>query len=168
MKLVIVLLLILSSFLFGQESKIIIDSISNKLMLVGISERAAYQDSNFAWWFNSEYTNYDVDTETLLNYKDMFEGKIVKVVLGTWCSDSRREVPRMLKILDFINFPKDKIFFINVDREKIGISNEADVLNIELVPTFIFYDHGEEIGRIIETPVESLEKDLAKIITHSK
>jgi len=156
--------LIFSSGLLAQEAKTIIDSESNKSMLVGITGRDAYQDNSFAGWFNSEYTNYQVDTDLLLDNKEKFEGKIIKVVLGTWCSDSRREVPRMIKILDFINFPKDKIFFINVDREKKGIASEADGLNIELVPTFILYEYGKEIGRIIESPVESLEKDLVRII----
>ena len=43
-------------------------------------------------------------------------------------------------------------------------SNEAEGLRIELVPTIIFYKDGSEIGRIVETPVESMEKDLLKII----
>ncbi len=84
--------------------------------------------------------------------------------MGTWCSDSRREVPRFYKILDELNYPEEKVELINVDRNKVGIENSVDSLNIELVPTFIIYSKGEEIGRIIETPKESLEKDLAKIL----
>ena len=37
-------------------------------------------------------------------------------------------------------------------------------LDIELVPTFIFYRNGEELGRIVETPEDTLEKDLAEIV----
>jgi hypothetical protein len=36
-------------------------------------------------------------------------------------------------------------------------------MNIERVPTFIFKRGGEEIGRIIETPDESLEADMLKL-----
>jgi thiol-disulfide isomerase/thioredoxin len=84
--------------------------------------------------------------------------------MGTWCSDSRREVPRMLKVLDIIGFPKENLSIINVDRNKKGIADEADDLNIELVPTFILYEDEKEIGRIIETPEETLEKDLVRIV----
>ena len=43
---------------------------------------------------------------------------------------------------------------------------EVDIedLNIELVPTFIIYKKGEEIGRIVETPYDTLEEDIWKIV----
>ena len=90
--------------------------------------------------------------------------KVIKIVLGTWCIDSRREVPRFVKILDFIEFPSDKILFINVDEEKKGLSDEVQGLEINFVPTFIVYENGKEIGRIIETPFMSLEEDLINIV----
>ncbi|MEM1407485.1 MAG: hypothetical protein AAGG59_11970, partial [Bacteroidota bacterium] len=37
--------------------------------------------------------------------------------------------------------------------------------NIHRVPTFIFHKNGEEIGRIVESPKESLEVDMLKIVT---
>ena len=63
-----------------------------------------------------------------------------------------------------LNYPKEKLTLIGVSREKKGLSNEAEGLDIEFVPTFIFYKDGKEIGRIVETPAESLEKDLLKIV----
>jgi hypothetical protein len=33
------------------------------------------------------------------------------------------------------------------------------------VPTFIFMKDGQELGRIVEYPLESLEKDMAKILS---
>ncbi|MCB9249007.1 MAG: hypothetical protein H6613_10930 [Ignavibacteriales bacterium] len=53
---------------------------------------------------------------------------------------------------------------INVDRNKEGLENEVNGLDIELVPTIIVYDKGEEIGRIIESPMETLEEDLVEIV----
>ena len=41
-------------------------------------------------------------------------------------------------------------------------------MNIHHVPTFILYQNGIEVNRIIETPVESLEKDLIAIIQAKK
>ena len=35
---------------------------------------------------------------------------------------------------------------------------------MEKVPTFIFYRHEKEIGRIIEHPEERLEEDINKIL----
>ena len=38
-------------------------------------------------------------------------------------------------------------------------------LNIHHVPTVIFYKNGNEIGRIIEYPVQLLEEDMVAILT---
>ena len=46
----------------------------------------------------------------------------------------------------------------------MGLLNETEGLNIEKVPTFIFYKNGIEIGRIIESPEKSIEKDFLKIL----
>lgn len=164
MKINFLILFFISTIIFGQEYKIIKKENSENFMLVGAFQREVLQDSNFAWWFNSEYTNYDVDTESIIMSKNSFEGKIIQIVLGTWCSDTRREVPRLVKILDFVDFPNDNLFFISVDRDKKGLSDEVDGLDIEYVPTIIVYESGKEIGRIIETPEVTLEKDLIAII----
>ncbi|MEJ2614863.1 MAG: hypothetical protein P8Z35_07895 [Ignavibacteriaceae bacterium] len=41
-------------------------------------------------------------------------------------------------------------------------------MKIELVPTIIFYKDEKELGRIVETPNDSLEKDILKILTGDK
>ena len=74
-------------------------------------------------------------------------------------------MPRLFKILNELNYNVNSITLIGVNREKQGLSNETEGLEIELVPTIIFYKDGSEIGRIVETPVESLEKDLLKILS---
>ncbi|MFZ1291942.1 MAG: hypothetical protein WAR79_17730 [Melioribacteraceae bacterium] len=159
----IILLLFLSITIYAQEYKLIEDAKTEKLMLVGISTRDAFQDSNFSNWFNEEYENYEVDTNLVNQHKSEIVDKKIKIILGTWCSDSRREVPRFLKVLDFIGFLDDNLTIINVDRTKNGLSNETAELEIELVPTIIIYEESEEIGKIIETPNETLEKDLIEI-----
>jgi len=164
MKKILLILLLISPTIFCQENKIVEDTRTLKPMLIGNTTREAFKDTNFAWWYNSKYTNYEVNKGRLASYIEKINDKTMKIVMGTWCSDSRREVPRMLKILDMIGFPKEKVSIINVDRKKKGISNEVDGLNIELVPTFILYNGSTEIGRIIETPEETLEKDLVRIV----
>ena len=74
-------------------------------------------------------------------------------------------MPRLFKILNELNYNVNSITLIGVNREKQGLSNETEGLEIELVPTIIFYKDGSEIGRIVETPAESLEKDLLKILS---
>jgi len=160
----LLLILFCSISIFAQESAIIKDPKTGKNMLIGISTKEAYQDSNFAKWFNFEYQDYNVDTNILNDHKAKIINKKIIIVLGTWCSDSKREMPRFFKILDYIKFPEDNLKIINVDRDKHAFDSEVEDLDIELVPTFIIYDKDKEIGRIIETPQESLEKDLVNIV----
>ncbi len=92
----------------------------------------------------------------------------VDIFLGTWCSDSKREVPVFFRIIDKADI-KNKLN-INVwalDRNKSLDNGFAEKCNIEYVPTFIFYKSNHEIGRIVEMPDGLLEEDILKIIQSS-
>jgi len=157
--------IIFSVITFAQDyNTIIIDDESGKVMLIGYCTREAFNDTNFSEWWNSEYDMYEFDVETVKVINADFEDLEIKFVMGTWCSDSRREVLRFYKILDEIEYPSENINLINVNREMIGLADEVDGLEIHFVPTVIFYRNEEEIGRIIEMPYESLEKDMLEIV----
>jgi len=164
-KFLIIILLSIVTITAQDINKTLIDSTSGKPILIGLSNREAFVDTNFAWWFDSGYKFYRPDTNAIAQLKEVSTDYTITIVMGTWCSDSRREVPRFYKILDVLNYSDENIKLINVDRDKVGIDNGVDSLNIELVPTFIIYNKDDEIGRIIETPIESLEEDLSKILT---
>ena len=90
------------------------------------------------------------------------------VFLGTWCSDSRREVPHFLKIADRCGIPSSRIRLYGVDRSKKSKDGLTDQFHIERVPTFIFLKDEKEIGRITERPVGSLEANILSILTSGK
>ena len=83
---------------------------------------------------------------------------------GTWCPDTQRELPGFYRVLDHLGFNEAymQVIYVNTLKKAPGIDLESS--EIERVPTFIFFREGLEIGRIIESPVESLEKDLLKIL----
>jgi hypothetical protein len=149
-------------------NKIIIDEESEKPMLIGYTTREAFKDTNFAWWFDSEYEMYEPDPASLPELKEKMNGITVTIAMGSWCSDSRREVPRFLKITDAISYSSDKITFINVNREKTAeikkVTGEAEQFTIDFVPTIFFYRDNKEIGRIEEMPRGTLESDMLQII----
>jgi thiol-disulfide isomerase/thioredoxin len=166
MKKLIILILMLTISVAAQEKSFkVIKSKSGSKMLVGVCRRAELQKAPFGKWFNNEYGSY---TPKFLNKNDL-ETRIKKfnilIVMGTWCPDSRREVPRFYKILDSLKFPETQLKLITVDRKKKGIAHETNGLNIQRVPTFIFYKDGNEVGRIIEHPsFDRLEDDVQNIV----
>lgn len=146
-------------------NSIVKDSLSGMPMLLGECTREAFKDTSFYWWWKSEYDLYNLDSSSLNEIKNDLQNVSIKIVMGTWCSDSRREVPRFFKILDAVNYPSDKIKIICVDENKKTKSDGLNGLNIEFVPTIIFYKDGNEIGRIVEAPNDTLENDIIKIST---
>lgn len=112
--------------------------------------------------FKTELTNYQANTEELskVNFKDVS----LKVVLGNWCEDSQREVPRLMKILDSKYASSVPVSYYLVNREKYCADPEVQKLDVKFVPAIIVYKNGKEVGRIVETPQATLEKDLAHIL----
>lgn len=152
---------------FSQEmNTVVYDEKAAQDILIGYCNIEGFTSGVFNEWFQLEYDSYEVDTETLNQINpDRLEDLEIAIVLGTWCSDSRREFPRFYKILEKISYSFDYLTIIGVNRSKQAADTHVDELKIDLVPTFIFSINGKEIGRIIETPELSLEKDLLKIIS---
>jgi thiol-disulfide isomerase/thioredoxin len=93
-------------------------------------------------------------------------GAEVTVFLGTWCGDSRREVPRLWKALDAeggaVPF---QIRYVGVDHDK---KQPADLIrenDVRYLPTFIVRRGGHEVGRIVETSPHGVEQDLLALLT---
>ena len=122
-------------------------------------------ESPHSTWYLKGYSEYVPDPAVMDELKSISkEGLRITVVMGTWCPDSRREVPRFMKIMELWGFPESDIRFIGVDINKIAPLGDFPLLAIERVPTFIFYRNNVEAGRIIEVPVTSLEQDTRNIL----
>ncbi len=165
MRKIIILLVTLIGFNFAQSPHIITDGKTGGPMLIGLSHRSDYLErKDFKEWFNEEYVAYEIDDETL-SIIDKIDDKItLECYMGTWCSDSRREVPRFFKILDYLKFDDENLIIVSLDRNKQSPGKEEIGKNIHHVPTLIFYDDGKEIARIIESPINSLEEDFVDIL----
>lgn len=134
--------------------------------LLGYFDPSKMKQAPHAEWFHRGYDDYMPKSNILNRLLDISPENItIKIVMGTWCPDSRREVPRFMKIIDLWKFPADRITFIGVDEEKQAPVGDYASLNIERVPTFIFYKNNSEAGRIIEVPKTSLEQDIVNILS---
>ena len=120
-------------------------------------------------WFQKEYDGYRFNEDAVKKLTELVkEDLTIKIVMGSWCPDSRREVPRFIKILDYLKFPAEKIVYIGTDISKIAPVGGYNQLDIQRVPTFIFYKKNVEAGRIIEVPLTSLEQDMVNILTRNE
>jgi thiol-disulfide isomerase/thioredoxin len=133
--------------------------------LMGYFSADVFKFEPHSEWFAKEYDAYTLLPEAANKLSDIpADGITIKIVLGTWCPDSRKQAPRFMKIIDQWKFPVSEITFIGVDDAKMSPVGEYESLGIERVPTFIFYRNNIEAGRIIENPVTSLEQDMVNIL----
>jgi thiol-disulfide isomerase/thioredoxin len=115
-------------------------------------------------WFETGYNQYYVDPQWVEEHQGLLDGLQFKLFLGTWCEDSEREVPGMFKLLDALGLDQNSMEIYAMDKNKITAANFEKGLNIINIPTLIVYKDGEEMNRIVELTIESLEKDLSKIL----
>lgn len=111
--------------------------------------------------FEQQYQAFTPSAEELTAMQQL-AGKELVVLFGTWCHDSQREVPRLLKLLEQskVNIKSLKLVAVGYDkRDPQGI---AEHYNLKYTPTIIVLDEGEELTRVIETPTHSLAQDLSQ------
>jgi thiol-disulfide isomerase/thioredoxin len=93
-------------------------------------------------------------------------GVSVLVIVGTWCPDSRREVPRFFGIMDGVGISESQLTMVGVDRTKKDADGLAEKWGVTRVPTFVFLRDGREVGRVVErTPAgATLEGEIARLL----
>lgn len=148
------------------KNKTITDKRTERKELIGTCTRAGFQKEEFKTWFQKGYNEYKPDAEVVNKLKEqvLYKGVSIKIIFGTWCGDSRRELPRFYKIADETNIPGNIVSLTAIDTKRSSRDKKLDSVEFTRIPTFIFYKNGEEIGRIVESAKESLEKDMLSIL----
>jgi hypothetical protein len=145
-------------------NKKIIDTKTQKEILYGYCNQEGLKSGEFGEFYKIEYKNYIPDSNILIQLKPLFKRIKIKIVMGSWCEDSQQQIPRFMKLLNNMKFKTNKMEILCIDHFFKAENFEKGTNKIEKVPTFIIYKKTKEIGRIIETPILSLEKDLLEIL----
>ena len=136
--------------------------------LVGQINLEGLQSQPYSNWFQNRYDNYQPDNAMVDLFKEKLGEYETKLFLGTWCGDSKRESPKFIKILEAADFPMEQLEIIALDYRKgfykTSPTGEEKGMNIIKVPTIIFFKNGKEVNRIVESPLETLEEDIAQIV----
>lgn len=133
--------------------------------LIGYAHKADFLAASYNYWFTPNYKHYKVDEKLVSKIKPLLKNVTIKAFMGTWCSDSKEQTPALYKILDAANFNYKNLKLVAVDRDKKTPDSLQKGYNIHYVPTFIFYKKGKELGRFVEYPQETIEKDMLKILS---
>ena len=115
--------------------------------------------------FNKNFQEFSISDKELRLIAQWPETLNIDVYFGTWCHDSEREVPKLLKLLKANRHIT--LTLITLDYEKEDPQALAQKNNIKYTPTFIIYrdeSKKEELGRIIERPKRSLIEDINQLL----
>jgi hypothetical protein len=135
---------------------------SQSAPVVGIMQRNQLPES-----YRVVYDTVAIQADVIALLRLAGAGVETKVFLGTWCSDSRREVPRFLKAADSLGSVLGPITLIGLDTHKKSPAGFEVPYGIDRVPTFIFFRNGVEIGRVVELPQTTIEADMLTIVARA-
>ncbi len=165
-KIVLFAIILISSSCLTTKNKTVKDERTQQKELIGTVTRKGFQKKEFKIWFQKGYSEYQTKTKIVNKLKGISYNDItIKIIFGTWCGDSRRELPRFYKLVDEANIPKNIIHLTAVDTKKTSHDKSIEGIKFTRIPTFIFYRNGKEIGRIVESTKKSLEEDMLAILT---
>lgn len=137
-------------------------------VLLGKINQEALSSNSYGTWFQSNHDTFTPDANTVNQLKNELPEYTITAFMGTWCGDSKREVPKFYKVLEEANYPMDRLTMVGLSRDrdtyKQSPGGEEEGLDIHRVPTFIVYKDGKEVNRIVESPVTSIERDLLQIV----
>lgn len=137
--------------------------------VVGEISLEEFKETVHATWFNRYYKAYQPNEKTIEKLSQLIGEREIEVeaYFGTWCPDSRRELPRLIKLLDLSGWDTNQIKLVGVNRSKEipnASKEEVERIQLKMIPTFIILENGIEINRFVEYAIETMEKDIIRIL----
>jgi tetratricopeptide (TPR) repeat protein len=137
-------------------------------VLLGKVNKEILTTKTYGDWFLKNYEAYEPESTDIKIINQKLPEYTITAFFGSWCGDSKKQLPPFYKILDEAKFPLERLTVVGVSREhddyKQSPGGEEEGLNIHRVPTFIFYKDGIEINRIVEQPIATLEHDMSMLL----
>jgi len=115
--------------------------------------------------FNEKFQAFSISEQEQDIIAQWPETLQIDVYFGTWCHDSEREIPKLLKLLKANEHITPTL--IALDYQKEDPQALAKGNKVTYTPTIIVYrdkNKRDELGRIIERPNNSLIEDINQLL----
>ena len=130
----------------------------------GEFSRDQLENSTHNNWFLENYNAHPLNKALVSQIDSLFYDIEVTIYMGTWCEDSQREVPGFFKIIDALKANDQVQLIVGLNEDKVSHNGSSEHAGVTNVPTIVFSKDGEEINRIVEFPIISLEQDILDIL----
>ncbi len=141
--------------------------IAGTKILVGRITRAAIENDSAFPWFARGYSTYTPAAQPLEELRARTSELRFVLFIGTWCGDSKAEVPKIFKTFDALGIEPGCIEMYGVDRKKDSGNGEGTANAVTRIPTLIVYSGEKEIGRIVEYPRLGIEADICQMLKNA-
>ncbi|MCS7027286.1 MAG: thioredoxin family protein [Bacteroidia bacterium] len=136
----------------------------NKQYLSGyLTEEQYFKEVKWKVKVDTVYRYKKANKEILSALAQVKDSVDVLIFFGTWCSDSKKWVPRLLSIKE--SLPVKQYTFIAIDTTKKDEKLWVKKYGVKKVPTIIFLRDNQELGRIVEKPKKGLENNIYRIVS---
>ena len=143
------------------------NQIENHWKMSSFSEEETRYAGEFLDVILVNYEDYKPDSLVIANLNSIEQPIMIRVFGGNWCSDTHAGVPALYKVLDQMGFNANRIEYTRVGKNKIPVDLRPAILDEGVGPVplvIVMNNQGKEIGRIVEIPRKSWERDLLEII----
>jgi Thioredoxin len=144
--------------IYGILACVLILGCKEKQYLTGYYNYASFQkDCHWEQFSDPKYKPSEkwLDSLQTIHLKDSVR---IELFLGCYCGDSKKWVPRFFDLKK--QLPIAAVDIVSLDTTKKDEKNLAPMAGIKKIPTFIFYQGSNEVGRIVEKPKGGLEKNI--------
>ena len=140
---------------------------THRQVLVGPATREQIEAAAPEW--GREAAEAHPDAEAARALLQVPRGAEVLVFLGTWCSDSKREVARLWRALDDAGGAGPELPFavsyLCVSEDKRQPAAAVAEFGLRYMPTFVVRRGGKEVGRVVEISPGGIESDLLALLS---
>jgi hypothetical protein len=110
------------------------------------------------------YDHYTPEEDAVKRLRAIAMPLHLEIICATWCGDSKRNVPRLLKAVHDAGNGKISVSVVGIGndfKQPMAFVEDQRIIN---VPIVVLTRDGKEIGRFIETPATtSIEADVAAL-----
>ena len=153
-----ILIFLFAGGMFIQNSA----SFAQSNILIGLKTEQELLESDHLFRIHTERYNPD---EAALQYLKTFDDSLtIQIFFGSWCRESKKYLPGLIKTLKLSTPEKATINYIGVNSEKNFPDSFLKKYNIKYIPTVVLLKGNKEIGRIEEAPTKLIEIELVEIL----
>lgn len=123
-------------------------------------EEIAEEDKVFQIYID----RYQPDEDAVEFLKSVEDSVSLIVFIGSWCRESKKYIPGLIKTLEVVDSPYITLKYVGVDEQKKIPETFLKTFQIKYIPTVVVQKGREEIGRIEEAPQQLIEQDLVEVL----